>query len=82
MENTVLVLLLDCAVNGRNKRAGSEFTKYLNKNKNYIKILEMLFIFNLHTVSTMHVVGCERAFEFEGGVRPLYKVHIIYKNIL
>jgi hypothetical protein len=27
-------------------------TKHLNKNKNYIKILEMAFIFNLPTVWT------------------------------
>jgi hypothetical protein len=46
-------------------------TKHLNKNKNYIKILEMSFSFNLQTVSTVRrrcrtsdsrpdVVGCGR----------------------
>jgi hypothetical protein len=46
-------------------------TKYLNKNENYIEILEMPFIFSLQTVSAVHcrcrssesrpdVVGCGR----------------------
>jgi hypothetical protein len=29
-------------------------TKHFNKNKNYVKILKMPFIFNLQTVSTAH----------------------------
>jgi hypothetical protein len=29
-------------------------TKHLNKNENYIEILEMPFIFNLQTVSAVH----------------------------
>jgi hypothetical protein len=46
-------------------------TKHLNKNENYIEILEMPLIFNLQTVSTVHrrcrtshsrpdIVGCGR----------------------
>jgi hypothetical protein len=56
----------------------SNSTKHLNKNKNYNKILEMPFIFNLQTMSTMRlhcrsslsrldIFGC-RVTEKEGGL--------------
>jgi hypothetical protein len=58
----------------------SNYTKHLNKNKNYNKILEMPFVFNLQTVWTVHrrcrssmsrldVAGCRReVVEKEGGL--------------